>query len=220
MSDDLGLQWDLTQAALAALRDHAFALAGSGAIREHGIVDRPTQDVDLFTNDPDPESFDEAVDGLVDTLGRSGLIVEQVRRAPRFAQLRIITNDHRSVDMDLAVDWREREPVTLAVGPVLSLEDAVGNKVGALYSRAEARDYLDVDAIRASGRFTNAELISMAAERDSGFDLLMFAGQLEQANRIRPDRVERYGVSADQLDAIRERFAGWARELRTTAAGA
>ena len=141
MSDDLGLQWNLTQAALVALQDQAFALAGSGAIREHGIVDRPTQDVDLFTNDPDPESFDEAVDGLVGTLERSGLIVEQVRRAPRFAQLRIVTEDHRSVDMDLAVDWREREPVTLAVGSVLSLEDAVGNKVVALYSRAEARDY-------------------------------------------------------------------------------
>ena len=219
MSDDLGLQWDLTQAALIALRGHAFAWAGSGAIREHGIVDRSTQDIDLFTNDPDPETFDEAVDGLIGALEDSELVIEQVRRAPRFAQLRIITDDHRSVDMDLAVDWREREPVALAVGPVLSLEDAVGNKVGALYSRAEARDYLDVDAIRASGRFTDAQLISVAAERDSGFDLLTFASQLEQAKRIRPERVERYGVSADQLDEIQERFEGWARELRTEPAG-
>lgn len=63
----------------------------------------------------------------------------------------------RSVDMDLAVDWREKQPVALSIGPVLSLEDAVGSKLSALYTRNEARDYIDVDSIRASGRFTDVE---------------------------------------------------------------
>ncbi|RFA11145.1 hypothetical protein B7R54_07260 [Subtercola boreus] len=209
------MQWDLTQLALTALRDHAFALAGSGAIREHGFMNRPTQDVDLFTNDPDPESFESAVDGLVLEMEITGLSVENVRRAPRFAQLRITTTTGHSVDMDLAVDWRQQDPVALAVGPVLSVEDAVGNKVSALYSRAEARDYLDVDAIRLSGRFTDAQLLSAVAERDAGFDSPTFAGQLEQVIRIRPDRVERYGVSAEQLEAIGQRFVLWAAEIRS-----
>ncbi|RFA15617.1 hypothetical protein B7R22_06560 [Subtercola boreus] len=209
------MQWDLTQLALTALRDHAFALAGSGAIREHGFTNRHTQDVDLFTNDPDPESFDDAVDGLTLELELVGLNVESVRRAPRFSQLRVTTATGHSVDMDLAVDWRQRDPVALAVGPVLSLEDAVGNKVSALYSRAEARDYLDVDAIRSSGRFTDAQLLSAVAERDAGFDVMMFASQLELVTHIRPERVERYGVSAEQLDAIRKRFVRWAAEIRS-----
>lgn len=33
----------------AAGEDAGFALAGAGAIREHGLSDRPTEDVDLFT---------------------------------------------------------------------------------------------------------------------------------------------------------------------------
>ncbi len=54
------------------------------------------------------------------------------------------------VDVDLGIDWRSREPVALEVGPVLAIEDAVGNKVAALYSRGEVRDYLDVDHITVS----------------------------------------------------------------------
>ena len=34
---------------LAAIAPVGFALAGSGAIREHGLIHRPTHDIDLFT---------------------------------------------------------------------------------------------------------------------------------------------------------------------------
>jgi Nucleotidyl transferase AbiEii toxin, Type IV TA system len=214
VNDDEELQRELTRTALTALDGHAFALAGSGAIREHGIVDRLTHDVDLFTNDLDPAAFESAVEELTGELRRAGYDVDEVRRAPQFAQLRVTTADGRSVDMDLAVDWREREPVTLSVGPVLSIEDAVGSKVGALYSRTEARDYIDVDAIRATGRFSDAALITAAAGRDAGFDLDMFAHQLELVQKIAPDRFAEYGVDAAQTDALKARFSMWATELR------
>ena len=218
MNDDEELQRDLTRVALTALDGRSFALAGSGAIREHGMVDRLTHDVDLFTNDPDPTAFGSAVDQLSGELRRVGHSVVEVRRSPQFAQLRITVAERGSVDLDLAVDWREREPVTLSVGPVLSVEDAVGSKVSALYTRTEARDYIDVDAIRASGRFTDAELMTAAAGRDAGFDTEMFARQLEQVRRITPDRFAEYGVDAAQSDALKERFGHWATELRRTPA--
>ena len=44
--------------------------------------------------------------------------------------------DGHQVDIDMGVDWREAEPAVLAIGPVLSLEDAVGNTISAPYSRA------------------------------------------------------------------------------------
>lgn len=62
----------------------------------------------------------------------------------QFARPHITTDGGRLVEMDMGVDYREGEPVTLSVSPVLSLDDAVANKVSALYSRAEARDYPDV----------------------------------------------------------------------------
>jgi hypothetical protein len=39
--------------ALRSLDGTSFVLAGSGAMREHGLVDRPTEDVDLFTDGRD-----------------------------------------------------------------------------------------------------------------------------------------------------------------------
>ncbi|GAA2242911.1 nucleotidyl transferase AbiEii/AbiGii toxin family protein [Herbiconiux moechotypicola] len=155
MSTERELQRELTRTALTILGDRSFALAGSGAIREHGIADRATRAVDLFTSDVDPAAFDSGVDALVLHLERAGFVVDVVRRSSRFAQLRVTVGGGRSVDMDLAVDWRETEPDHLAIGPVLSLRDAVGSKVDALFTRAEARDYLDVDAIRRSGLFSD-----------------------------------------------------------------
>lgn len=42
------------------------------------------------------------------------------------------TADGIHIDVDLGVDWRQNEPVTFDLGPVLSQADAVGNKVSAL----------------------------------------------------------------------------------------
>jgi hypothetical protein len=46
-------QREITRMALRSLDGTSFVLAGSGAMREHGLVDRPTEDVDLFTDGRD-----------------------------------------------------------------------------------------------------------------------------------------------------------------------
>jgi hypothetical protein len=202
-------------ARIALASVEGFALAGSGAIREHGVIDRPTEDVDLFTANADEDAFSVAVDHVTARLRSSGCEVELTRRAEHFARLHVVTAEGVQLDVDLGVDWRADEPVRLAVGPVLSLDDAVGAKVGALYSRGEVRDYLDVDAIRQSGRFTDEQLLTAAADRDPGFRLDMFLWRLDGARRISYEDVERYGVTADQLAALQSRYDRMARELRT-----
>lgn len=210
----LEVQRLVTRLALDGLASFGFALAGSGAIREHGIIDRPTEDVDLFTTVQDEVAFRAAVEMLVAALGAGGFQVEKIRSTPQFARLHVHTADGAQVDLDLGVDWRHDDPVNRGVGPVLSLIDAVGNKVSALYGRGEPRDYLDVDSIRASGRFSDDELIASARERDPGFDLALFAEQLEAAGRITQVDVARYGLSMDQLATIKGRCKQWAQELR------
>ena len=49
MSEKRDAQREVTRIALSGIAGFGFALAGSGAIREHGVIDRPTEDVDLFT---------------------------------------------------------------------------------------------------------------------------------------------------------------------------
>jgi hypothetical protein len=211
--NELELQREVTRIALEASGSSGFALAGSGAIREHGVIDRPSEDVDLFTSNTNERTFSDAVDGVVDALSAKGYAVMLARRTEQFARMHVRTDSGKQVDIDMGMDWREAEPVTLDVGPVLSIVDAIGNKVSALYSRAEARDFFDVDAIRASGHYTDAELIEAAAERDPGFDVNTFAGQLSRVNRLAVDDLKEYGVDAADLDAIKYRLSGWAAQL-------
>jgi hypothetical protein len=157
------LQHTVTQIALAASGSSGFALAGSGAIREHGVISRVTEDVDLFTSDTNERTFSDAVDRVVHALETNGYSVELARRTEQFARMHVRTELGQQVDIDMGMDWREAEPVILDIGPVLSIQDAIGNKVSALYSRAEARDFFDVDAIRASGHYTDAQLIQVLA---------------------------------------------------------
>lgn len=217
IDDQTELQRDVARIALAAIRQSGFALAGSGAIREHGVIDRPTEDIDLFTTMQHAGQFATAVDEVLADLRANGYRAEPTQRYAQFARLHVRTVDGAELDVDLGIDWRAQEPVALDIGPVLSLADAVGNKVAAVYSRGEPRDYLDVDAIRANGHFTDDQLAAAAAERDGGFDLAMFAQQLEGARRMTPVDVARYGVSAEDLEAIKQRFAAWARQLRAQA---
>lgn len=215
---ELDYQREITRLALDSLSGGGFALAGSGAIREHGIIDRPTQDIDLFTSVTSAEAFAESTKRLVAALRERGLDVEEHRNAPQYAKFSVTSSAGQRVEVDLAVDWRSEEPVTLSIGPVLSLPDAVASKVSAVYSRAEVRDYLDLDSIRKSGRFTDAEILDLAVDRDPGFDVQMFAGQLDQINRLgSARRVEEYGVGEQELSQLKSRLSGWAQELRNHA---
>ena len=207
------LQHAVTRIALAASGSSGFALAGSGAIREHGVISRMTEDVDLFTSDTNERTFDDAVDRVVDALKTDGYDVDVARRTEQFARLHVRTGADQQVDIDMGMDWRETEPVILEIGPVLSIQDAIGNKVSALYSRGEARDFFDVDAIRASGHYTDAQLVQAAMERDPGFEATMFATQLERVNRLTIEDLQEYGVDTHELDAIKERLSAWAKRL-------
>lgn len=80
MITDEEIRREVTRAALRALDGTPFALAGSGAIREHGIIDRPTQDVDLYACDTDSVRFDAAVSSVVNRLRESGRSVDELRR--------------------------------------------------------------------------------------------------------------------------------------------
>lgn len=209
---DLEVQRQVARIALASVE--GFALAGSSAIREHGIINRPTEDVDLFTIRQDVTEFGVAVNQISTRLRGHGFTVDLVRRAPQFARLHVCTNEGYRLDVDLGVDWRRDEPVQLEIGPVLSLADAVGNKISALYSRVEPRDFLDVDSIRGSGRFGDDELIAAAADRDPGFESGRFALQLLNVRRLTPRDVRSYGVTAEQLEEVKLRCTEWATAIQ------
>ena len=190
-----------------------FALAGSSAIREHGMTQRPTNDIGLFTVMQASTRFPHAVDSLIEHLTANDYDVTIERVSPSFAQLSVTPPHGVPLSVDLAIDWRAHTPVRLDVGPVLDIEDAVGNKLSALYSRSYPRDYLDVDAIRSTGTISDARLIELLQERDAGFDVGFFTECLRGAHSISLTQVAAYGINASQLHTIQQCFHAWADDI-------
>jgi hypothetical protein len=84
-----------------------------------------------------------------------------------------------------------------------------------LFGRAEARDFLDIDAAIQSGRYTRERLLELAAAADAGFDRLIFADALGALQQITDAAFDLYGPSRTELASMRERFAEWEAQLRT-----
>ena len=62
MTPSLDHQRAATRLLLQVTAPAGFVLAGSGAIREHGIIERPTMDIDLFTDREPDQQFVDAID--------------------------------------------------------------------------------------------------------------------------------------------------------------
>lgn len=56
----------LAEIGLRVAGRYGFALAGGYAVQAHGILDRPSEDVDLFTAWERRDDFAVAVDAVVD----------------------------------------------------------------------------------------------------------------------------------------------------------
>lgn len=132
-------------------------------MQAHGLVSRLSEDVDLFTTMDAEATFPTAVATAIAAYRQEGLSVEILLESPGFARLSVADPDQElTAKVELGIDWRKHVPTTLAIGPVLNQDDAVANKVSALYSRAQARDYIDVHAALVSGQYAGPDLLRLA----------------------------------------------------------
>jgi integrase len=112
------LQDRLVRLALGVLDEYGFALAGGYALQAHGLVERMSEDVDLFTDRWDSTEFSRAVDSVVDAYRRAGLDVAVVRRAETFARLQAVDPGSARVgSVDLAADRRASDLVLTGMRP-------------------------------------------------------------------------------------------------------
>jgi hypothetical protein len=75
----------LTGIALGVAAAYGFALAGGYAVQAHGILDRPSEDIDLFTAWERRGEFSVAVDAVVGAYRSSGYGVEVLQQFDTFA---------------------------------------------------------------------------------------------------------------------------------------
>jgi Nucleotidyl transferase AbiEii toxin, Type IV TA system len=204
----------IARVALAAAEPYGFALAGGYAVQAHGFLDRPSADVHIFTTSRAEGDFPAAVDAVLAALRDDGLIPEAEIRNASFARIAVATPDGGTTKIEMGVDWRANQPSRLSIGPVLHPDDAVANKVCALFGRAEVRDYVDVDAIVSSGRYGEEELLSLAEAHDPGFDRQWFAEALAAVDRLPDDRFQLYGLAPAQAARLKKRLTDWSARIR------
>lgn len=205
-------QQALARIGLDAAERYGFALAGGYAVQAAGFLQRPSEDIDLFTVWERRNDFETAVAAIVDAYRAAGLNVEAERRHDTFTRL-TVSDGEQTAKVELGVDMRANEPVRISIGAVLHPDDAVANKMGALYDRAMARDFIDIDAVLQSGRYDRWALLQLAERGDITFDRLRFADALGQAEMLDDQDFAPYGQFGPDLAALRQRFAAWRAEL-------
>lgn len=208
--------------ALAAAREHGFALGGGNALLAHGVISRPTQDVDLFTDQENGvRAAADAVEAALRNAGfepqRQGETAELADIFPGMgeglAEWIVTAPGGEQMMLQLAYFDRDQEPVAMDIGPVLDLEDVVGGKVCALASRTEPRDYADVAA--ALQRYSPAQLISFAQRLDPGLTGQDFTDAGLRLDQMDDRAFAAIGLSQNEVTTLRERLAAWPRDVRT-----
>lgn len=155
-----------------------FALAGGAALIVLGTVARPTHDLDSFAQQP--EEVDRLLPLLEDARRQQGLTVERVQESSGFTRV-VVTDQSDRTLVDLSYDTRILPTLQTTAGAVLSRDELAADKTLAVFGRAEARDFIDLQAL--SSHYTLAELVRLASVKDPGFDLEAFYDALGSIHR-------------------------------------
>ena len=204
--------------ALRVATRYGFALGGGNALIAHGLITRPTMDVDLFTNE---ETGVEAAAGSVEAaLREAGFEADREDKVAELsdmfegadeglAEWTGTAHDGQRMMLQMAYFDRTAQPVTMDVGPVLSLADVVGGKVCALASRAEPRDYIDTAA--SLRLYSIDQVIGLARELDPGLDDRDFADAGRRLDRWGDSVFAAFGLGVADIAALRAAFRDWPR---------
>jgi predicted nucleotidyltransferase component of viral defense system len=204
--------------ALRVATRHGFALGGGNALIAHGLITRPTQDVDLFTNEE--TGVEAAADSVETALREAGFDADREDKIAELsdmfegmgeglAEWTVTAQDGQRMMLQMAYFDRTAQPVTMDVGPVLRLEDVVGGKVCALASRAEPRDYIDTAA--ALRLYSIDRVIGFARRLDPGLDDRDFADAARRLDGWGDAIFAPFGLGAGDIAKLRAAFRDWPR---------
>jgi hypothetical protein len=204
---------DVARIALTVATKHGFVLGGGVAWLVNGLVQRPTEDVDLFT---DTAGGVEAAAGEVAAaLTEAGYRVVREDADELFdgmsadIQEFLVAAPDRALRLTLCRLDRRRAPVVMDFGPVMHLDDLVATKVAALVNRREVRDWIDVAA--ALERYPLDRVLELAHAADPALDPEDVADAGRYLDRLDDARFALYGLSPRQIADLRQRLSVWPR---------
>ena len=187
---DLPLNW-LTPLQAAVLQ-HFFAtetgqkfyLTGGTALAAFHLHHRKSVDLDLFTLDD--LALREA-DVLVPSLAAAvGCRLGAIRRTEHYREIFFVPDAEEPLKIDLVRDFGPQYGERLHFGQVIvdSIENIGANKLTAILSRTEPKDFVDLYFILKAG-YDFDDLFVKAQARDLGMHPFYLAGSLRQVRNFR-----------------------------------
>lgn len=200
----------LVEAVLPVCARYGLGVAGGHAVKVHGLVERPSEDIDFATGTTAPVA--EVVEALAVAYRAAGFTVQVLDAGGRKGHLLVTFPLGGTYRVDVLKEPLNHPVVWMEFGPVIALADAVALKMGALHDRALPRDVLDAHG--ASSRFTRAELIAACrAALDEDFSLETLRDQLAFASTYPDEAFTRYGARLERIAEVKAWALDWSTEI-------
>ncbi len=196
---------------LAIGNSFPFVITGGYAVQAHGLVDRPSRDIDVATNSS--ISMDNLASQLVAGLTERGWQVRVIGVDPLSARF-LVTDPKLGEDceVDILKEAFNRPPQDTPYGPVLALDDVIGTKVRALADRGYARDLVDIHAASRLRSLAELESLGRRHARDE-FSLENLVMRLNAVQWRADDEFFAYGMSEDDIADLRRWALAWSNEI-------
>jgi hypothetical protein len=200
----------LVDAVLSVCDRYGLGVAGGYAVKAHGLVERPSEDIDFATGTAAP--IEEIVAALATAYRTAGFEVRVLDADGRKGHLLVTFPLSGTYRVDVLKEPLNHPVVWMEFGPVIALADAVALKMGALHDRALPRDVLDVHG--AAAYFTRAELIAACrAAIDEDFSLETLRDQLTFAATYPDEAFSRYGAKQELIAEVKEWALNWSTQI-------
>jgi hypothetical protein len=200
----------LVEAVLPVCSRYGLGVAGGYAVKAHGLVERPSEDIDFATGTTAP--VEEIVEALASAYRAAGLGAQVLDADGRKGHLLVTFPLSGTYRVDVLKEPLNHPVTWMEFGPVIALPDAVALKMGALHDRALPRDVLDAHG--ASSRFTRAELIAACrAALDEEFSLETLRDQLAFASAYPDEAFARYGARPEHIAEVKAWAVDWSTEI-------
>ncbi|WP_330458900.1 nucleotidyl transferase AbiEii/AbiGii toxin family protein [Streptomyces sp. NBC_00820] len=190
---------------------YVLVLAGGYALQAHGLLRRPHADLDFATESPEP--MDRIAGALGAALEARGRQVRVESVSTLTAQLTVTdppTGETCALALHKEAFWQPPELTDL--GPALSLEDAVGTKIRALYDRGAAVDLIDAQAAAARFPLPGLEELGRRHAYDT-FDLPTLQSRLTGTDFYSDGDFMRYGLTEPQVAEVRAWAQHWSDDI-------
>ncbi|MEW2129107.1 nucleotidyl transferase AbiEii/AbiGii toxin family protein [Streptomyces sp. NPDC005435] len=190
---------------------YGLVLAGGYALQAYGVVRRGHGNLDFATESgTGMEEIARGLAGALEVRGRGA----RVRDVGSFTAQLTVTDPPSGDDVELALHkealWEP--PELTEYGPALSLEDAVGTKIRALYDRGAAVDL--VDARAAAERFSLPELEELGRRHAyDAFDLPTLQARLTGTDFYPDGDFTRYGLGRQDVSGLRAWAQHWSDDI-------